>query len=111
MDLTPLLSALNGLGPWGIAVGVALTIAFQFWQKRNPAPEPPKPIDPAPAPLPVLPDLANRPLIDLALKLLPLLLARKAAPVATYGAAQAEHANAVEDELVKLVARAVDRGE
>lgn len=38
MDLSQLQAALAGLGPWGIVLGVAITLAVQWYKGRQPAP-------------------------------------------------------------------------
>jgi hypothetical protein len=68
--LTPILSALSGLGPWGLVIGAALTIGVQWLRSRVSQPaDPASPLldallallkpepkaDPAPAPKPTLP--------------------------------------------------------
>jgi len=50
MDLTPLLTALSALGPWGIVAGIGITLGLQFL--RNRLSRPPAPITPTPNPSP-----------------------------------------------------------
>lgn len=84
MDPNQILPLLSGLGisPSGIAIGMAILYGIQWWlSRRNPSPAPaPAPVDPT---VPPAPDKPSGPLglglLDLLQKLLPLLLARKAA--------------------------------
>lgn len=51
MDLTPILSLLSGLGPWGPVVGALVLLVYQFAKARWPTLPLPH-IGPAPAPTP-----------------------------------------------------------
>lgn len=125
MDLNALAAALSGLGPWGIALGAALTLAVNFYRNGKLLPtaapaSPTAPVAPAPAPsvpaadpsLPVLPVIPNRPLLNAGLQFLQLLAQRKAlqatAPVTPYSAAAYDPYQALEDEVLKRVAGAAD---
>ena len=77
MDLTALNAWLAGLGPWGIALGAALTIAAKILRDRmskqpQPAPAP----APAPAPQPQ-PAPSDTPLLDALLQVLRLRLTKR----------------------------------
>jgi hypothetical protein len=50
MDLTPLLTALSALGPWGIVAGIGITLLLQFL--RNRLGKPAAPLVPLPNPSP-----------------------------------------------------------
>lgn len=119
MDLSLLLA---GNGPWGAIVGVALTLAVNYLRTKqilpvapvapvapapNPAPvSPVAPVAPVPDPLAGIPGLPGRPLLNLALQILPLLLAKRAAPVVPYSAATDPLA-VLEEHAVSQVAAAL----
>lgn len=75
---------LAGLGPWGLLIGAAITVAVNVIRNRlNPAPVVPAPVTPAnPAnpvvPTPVAPAPASRPVRDALLAILAAFLDRKA---------------------------------
>ncbi|HEY1190636.1 MAG TPA: hypothetical protein VGE74_23595 [Gemmata sp.] len=116
MDLATLLA---GTGPWGALIGVALTLAVNYYRTKqilpaapsNPTPAPapvPPPVPPAPPvpdPLAGIPGIQGRPLINLALQILPLLLAKKSAPVTPYAAAGP--LDVLEEHAVAQIAAAV----
>jgi hypothetical protein len=84
--LAPILSALSGLGPWGLVIGAAVAVGAQWLKSRVSKPaDPKKPLldallallkpelkpapAPAPEPKPAIPD-DHGPLIDAILKAL-----------------------------------------
>lgn len=124
---------LAGLGPWGIVIGIGVTILAQ-WAKRRmdspkPAPAPaPAPVEPSPAPAPNVPVeprfpalarlrelLKSLPLKDIIPLILPLILEKKAAtsgPVVMYGnvPVPTPPTDPVEDDLVRILHEATAPG-
>jgi hypothetical protein len=85
LDLSAVTAVLAGLGPWGLLAGVVLTLGVQWAKKKFPhlVPGKPSPVPepgPAPAPNPSDPIPAaptGRPLLDLALRILAGIAARR----------------------------------
>ena len=79
IDLTPLTSSLMGLGPWGIVIGILLTVFGPKLVARikpylGVEPSPTKPDQPAPS---ATPAPSRTPLMDAALQVLSALARRK----------------------------------
>lgn len=124
---------LAGLGPWGIFIGIGVTLLSQ-WAKKRMSPSPPPAPVPAPAPSPVpapvdpvapeprFPALArlrellkSLPLKDIIPLILPLILEKKAAtsgPVVMYGnvPVPTPPTDPVEDDLVRILHEATAPG-
>lgn len=76
LDLTPLLTLLSSLGPWGVLAGAGLTLLVQWLRNRPPATP-----TPTPTPDPLKPSAPATPILDALANLLKLLALKKAAMV------------------------------